>query len=1067
MRYIQPNAKTGRQVFQVKKAGVFALLLAACMLFLPGCQGPLAPQDANTGTLSLTIDGPAGRTIMPPLGTTWSAGSAEFRLDFFAVDRDTDTDEASFSETWDGSGLVENLYPGTWNLVVTAFLQPGLDRGLLAARGSRKNLVIASGPNDATIALYPIAGDDLYGTFSWDIGFPEGLDTVVMEIRTVDGNLLDPPVSIMPANLNARWASYLPLLPTGRYLVVLRMSGDELGSTMISEILHVYSNLASHFHETLTDLHFPRSLLCTLADAWDGTAWVGMNIGYRHFAEILEVAGITGGNFDNIVTQFGIIAGTDFPRTEERLKVLIDAALIGIATGEDFRASPLLSYQGAVRKAIAALPVSPNGSDICMDDGWTNDYRSLTLRVSNEAGDIYYDVLIEFGREIPLLPPLTGIVSITGDTWVGATLTASVIGSNATGPFSFQWVRVIGASETEIVGATGATHNAVTGDLGHGLSVIVSHPDFSGSIRPVVPTAAIRPAPIRPSGANLAAQLAWLRNNARSNGGEYIVEIHSDETIGPDQADAWQGIATLPTGRTNLTITFRGIGTMRTVSLSSNGVLFAVGFGVTLVLDENVTLMGRGPNAIPASVSNNSQLVRVNEGGVLVMNAGSRVTGNTNGVFSGAGGGGVLVNNGGVFILDGGEISGNSATETIAGADWPGHGGGVRVDGGGRFDMRRGTISGNVAGAFGGGVRVSSGGTFRMSGGTIYGNDAASGLRSTSGDGTSASLSNAGTAMAGTFNAAGVFTQVDTLASTNVTIRVVNGIFQVNRDTVGNTIVPGINLVDQLAWLRGFARSNGEYIVEIRANETIGSDQLWVIGGDERDATLPTGRTNLTITLRGIGAMRTVSLSNNGILFGVVSGVTLVLDGNVTLMGRGPNAVPATASNNSQLVRVNEGGVLIMNTGSRVTGNTNGVFSGAGGGGVLVNNGGVFILDGGEISGNSATETIAGADWPGHGGGVRVDGGGRFDMRRGTISGNVAGAFGGGVRVSAGGTFRMSGGTIHGNAGTTASWLRNTSGDGTSAALSNGGTALSGTFDYADRFIQVGTLATTNSTITR
>jgi len=132
-----------------------------------------------------------------------------------------------------------------------------------------------------------------------------------------------------------------------------------------------------------------------------------------------------------------------------------------------------------------------------------------------------------------------------------------------------------------------------------------------------------------------------------------------------------------------------------------------------------------------------------------------------------------------------------------------------------------------------------------------------------------------------------------------------------------------------------------------------------------------------------------------------------------------------------------------------------------------VNNGGVFILDGGEISGNSATETIAGADWPGHGGGVRVDGGGRFDMRRGTISGNVAGAFGGGVRVSAGGTFRMSGGTIHGNAGTTASWLRNTSGDGTSAALSNGGTALSGTFDYADRFIQVGTLATTNSTITR
>jgi len=147
-------------------------------------------------------------------------------------------------------------------------------------------------------------------------------------------------------------------------------------------------------------------------------------------------------------------------------------------------------------------------------------------------------------------------------------------------------------------------------------------------------------------------------------------------------------------------ITLRGSGAERTVSLDGGGSLFIVGPGVTLVLDENVTLHGHCDNFAP--------LVRVDEDGTLLMRDGSLITGNTAHFESG---GGVLVGHGGTFNMEGGEIHGNEAAD----------GGGVFVDGG-VFNMKGGTIFGNEA-YTGGGVYVGEGGSFNMSGGIIVGND--------------------------------------------------------------------------------------------------------------------------------------------------------------------------------------------------------------------------------------------------------------------------------------------------------------------------------------------------------
>ena len=101
-----------------------------------------------------------------------------------------------------------------------------------------------------------------------------------------------------------------------------------------------------------------------------------------------------------------------------------------------------------------------------------------------------------------------------------------------------------------------------------------------------------------------------------------------------------------------------------------------------------------------------------------------------------------------------------------------------------------------------------------------------------------------------------------------------------------------------------------------------------------------------------------------------------------------------TGGTNNSGVYVDYGGIFIMN-GGNIVGNT-----GTAGGGVYVYRDGNFTVTGGSITGNTAS----------YGGGVFN--GGTFDMTDGTISGNTA-SVGGGVYNDD--TFNMTDGTISGN----------------------------------------------------
>ena len=199
-------------------------------------------------------------------------------------------------------------------------------------------------------------------------------------------------------------------------------------------------------------------------------------------------------------------------------------------------------------------------------------------------------------------------------------------------------------------------------------------------------------------GASLAEKLQWLQTNAASNT-EYLIEITGNESIGPQMLSY--------SGRSNITIRIIGRDRERMLSLSANGSLFTVGEGVTLILDNNTTLLGRG--------NNTASVVRVNEKGTLIMNEGSRISGNTC-----TNGGGVYVAENGSFTMTGGEISYNTASNGM-----DSFGGGVYILNG-NFIMTGGEIfSNNIVSngrsSYGGGVYVSNG-FFSMISGKIYEN---------------------------------------------------------------------------------------------------------------------------------------------------------------------------------------------------------------------------------------------------------------------------------------------------------------------------------------------------------
>jgi hypothetical protein len=120
--------------------------------------------------------------------------------------------------------------------------------------------------------------------------------------------------------------------------------------------------------------------------------------------------------------------------------------------------------------------------------------------------------------------------------------------------------------------------------------------------------------------------------------------------------------------------------------------------------------------------------------------------------------------------------------------------------------------------------------------------------------------------------------------------------------------VPGSSLADKLAWLKANAQSNTRYTVAVDKNETLNGTGSYSLN-DINYLEYPR-RSNVTVLLK---SSQTISLSSNGCLFSVGSGVTLELE-NVILQGKSNNDYY------SSVVYVNSGMFTIQGS-SKITGN--------------------------------------------------------------------------------------------------------------------------------------------------
>ena len=116
------------------------------------------------------------------------------------------------------------------------------------------------------------------------------------------------------------------------------------------------------------------------------------------------------------------------------------------------------------------------GHQVALSEGDT----TITVTVSKAGSvDVVYTVTVT--RQAPA----TGEPTITGTLRVGEALsadTSDITDANGLGSvsYTYQWVRVDGATETDISGATAATYTLTTDDLGKTIKVDVSFTDDAG-----------------------------------------------------------------------------------------------------------------------------------------------------------------------------------------------------------------------------------------------------------------------------------------------------------------------------------------------------------------------------------------------------------------------------------------------------------------------------------------------------------------------------------------------------------------------------------------------------------
>jgi hypothetical protein len=180
------------------------------------------------------------------------------------------------------------------------------------------------------------------------------------------------------------------------------------------------------------------------------------------------------------------------------------------------------------------------------------------------------------------------------------------------------------------------------------------------------------------------------------------------------------------------------------------------------------------------------------------------------------------------------------------------------------------------------------------------------------------------------------------------------GLYEVGNSTAKTLSGDGTMLVKALAWIKASGSNNGNYLIVLDTYESTASAYIIGTYNQNNGNNSSTGnKKTLTITLSGKGDNVIITKSSGtGPLFTVYGfsnsdSPTLILE-NITLAGHPENTDPLLVVGGSTSTKK---GCLKMEAGSQISGN--------GGGGVKIDTGGAFEMNGGTIKGNSAATGAA------------------------------------------------------------------------------------------------------------
>jgi len=339
------------------------------------------------GILSLTIDVPSGRTILPDI--TWD-DCVRFELEFFARDAGNTDSVLSWAER---SGSIK-LDVGTWDLHVTAFLGRNGSE-VVGAVGSLYGILVNPGETVVrNVEIFLVTSGQ--GTFSWDINFEVNIDTARMEIISLDENGSQHLSQIVYLVVDGEPIPHENPghrdLYAGQYRVILTLDDARENRAVLSAILHIYANLVSHFEITITQEFFPVTLLDFVLSAWDGSQWnfAEMGITAGHFP-LLGINGIEAANFNDIVHWFYVLCSApcaSAPIDLHGLKTLVDASLIGIARDS----LGISNYPNRAYAEMVIVELAVNHSEVRFE--WTEDGTVAIVWVG------VYRVEITFGNAV-------------------------------------------------------------------------------------------------------------------------------------------------------------------------------------------------------------------------------------------------------------------------------------------------------------------------------------------------------------------------------------------------------------------------------------------------------------------------------------------------------------------------------------------------------------------------------------------------------------------------------------------------------------------------------------------